>query len=550
MEQTRILLAIALSFLVFLVWGWFFDGSKPVEPERKPIQFQQEAVTQENIEPSPAMPVPDKIVMPKPEDDGRPAKTVVVETPYYRVRIPEKGAGFSSFLLNKYREKNDPESDRLQMVDSGLPSGTVRVLLDKNSLKDLGTARFISNTIEDHITVLDEPRQISFVHEDPGGLVLMKTYTFSPDTYLIDLAVTIVNNSDKTYQDSLVLALYNTVSEKAERYGFVGPSALINDSLEQVKIKKIEDKNLFSGSIKWVAYQNRYFLAGILPKEPLDATFRLVLDNPGTLLSSQLVSPVTAFPPGTRHTQSFQVYLGPKSAGILKDLNRELDRAVDFGWFNIIAKACLWLMNHIYSIIPNYGVAIIIMTLLIKIILWPLGSKSYKSMSEMKKVQPLMTEIREKYKDDKRKMNEEMMGLYRTYKINPMSGCLPMVVQIPVFIALYRMLYEAIELRHAPFFGWITDLSAPDRLFSFSFTIPFMQDPGIPVLTLIMGGTMFLQQKMSPPMGDPAQAKMMMMMPIVFTVIFINFSSGLVLYWLINNILSISQQYYIQKKYA
>jgi YidC/Oxa1 family membrane protein insertase len=161
----------------------------------------------------------------------------------------------------------------------------------------------------------------------------------------------------------------------------------------------------------------------------------------------------------------------------------------------------------------------------------------------------LLTEIRTKYKGDKKKQNEEMMALYKTYKVNPMGGCLPMVVQIPVFFALYRMLYEAIELRHAPFFGWITDLSAPDRLFRFDFSIPFMEAPyGIPVLTIIMGVTMFLQQSMSPPVGDATQAKMMKLMPIAFTFIFINFSSGLVLYWLVNNVLSIAQQYYVLKK--
>ncbi len=172
-------------------------------------------------------------------------------------------------------------------------------------------------------------------------------------------------------------------------------------------------------------------------------------------------------------------------------------------------------------------------------------------MHEMKKLQPLMQEIREKYKHDKKKMNEQVMGLYRTYKINPLGGCLPMVVQIPIFFALYRMLYESIELRHAPFMLWIKDLSAPDRLFRFNFSVPFMEPPyGIPVLTIIMGATMLLQQKMSPPMGDPTQAKLMMLMPVVFTFIFINFSSGLVLYWLVNNVLSIAQQYYITKKLA
>jgi YidC/Oxa1 family membrane protein insertase len=236
---------------------------------------------------------------------------------------------------------------------------------------------------------------------------------------------------------------------------------------------------------------------------------------------------------------------------ILKQLDYDLDKAVNFGWFDFIAKPCVWLMNFLYKFIPNYGVAIIILTLLIKIVLWPLGNKSYKSMNEMKKLQPLMAEIREKHKHDKKKMNEEIMGLYKVYKINPMGGCLPMVAQIPVFFALYRMLYEAIELRHAPFVGWINDLSAPDRLFRFDFNIPFMQPPyGIPVLTIIMGASMLLQQKMTPSPGDPAQAKMMMLMPIVFTFIFINFSSGLVLYWLVNNIFSMTQQYYIIKKNA
>jgi len=272
-----------------------------------------------------------------------------------------------------------------------------------------------------------------------------------------------------------------------------------------------------------------------------------LLDN--QVVESRYIEPAVPIEPNRRETFRYQVFLGPKSMSVLKPLGHHLDEAINFGWFDFLAKPCLWIMNAIYGVIPNYGVAIILLTLLSKIILWPLGAKSYKSMAEMKKMQPLIAGIREKYKDDKRKINEETMGLYRTYKVNPLGGCLPMLVQMPLFFALYRMLYEAIELRHAPFFGWINDLSAPDRLFSFGFAIPLMKEPyGIPVLTIVMGGTMFLSQKMQPPMGDPAQAKMMMLMPVVFTFIFINFSSGLVLYWLINNVLSIGQQYYTTKR--
>ena len=237
----------------------------------------------------------------------------------------------------------------------------------------------------------------------------------------------------------------------------------------------------------------------------------------------------------------------------MRAADNQLERAINFGWVDIIAKPCLWFMNFIYRFIPNYGIAIIILTIITRLLFWPLAQKSYKSMNDMRKLQPLMKELKEKYKDDKARINQETMALYRTYKVNPMGGCLPMLVQLPVFFALYRMLYQAIELRHAPFFGWINDLSAPDRLFHFnvSFHIPFMQPPyGIPVLTLIMGATMILQQKMSPAAADPTQAKMMMMMPVVFTVIFINFPSGLVLYWLVSNLVSIAQQYYTQKKLA
>ncbi len=333
-------------------------------------------------------------------------------------------------------------------------------------------------------------------------------------------------------------------------YGFEGPSAYINNELEQIKIKKIKDKNVYIGQFKWIALETRYFISSIMPKGQAEASMRLILEE-NNILENQYVQPACTIKPGTQRRYEYNLFMGPKSVKTLKTVGHNLDKAIYFGMFDIIAKPCLWLMNFIYEFIPNYGIAIIMLTIFTKLILWPLGTKSYRSMNEMKKIQPLMTEIREKHKGNKKKMNEEMMSLYKVYKINPMGGCLPMVVQIPVFFALYRMLYEAIELRHAPFFGWINDLSAPDRLFNFGFSIPFMEPPyGIPVLTIIMGGTMFLQQKMSPPPGDPAQAKMMMFLPIIFTVIFINFSSGLVLYWLVNNILSIAQQHYISKTTA
>ena len=340
------------------------------------------------------------------------------------------------------------------------------------------------------------------------------------------------------------------IGDPDSRITFEGPMALMDGTLEEIKVKDIADKPDINGSFRWIGITDRYFMTALIPEEIASATMKMEKIGDDMIIS-QLVLAETEIAPGEAKTFAYKAFIGPKDTETLKTANYELGEAVNFGMFDILAKPFLWIMNQIYKVIPNYGIAIIILTLITKIILFPLGNKSYKSMNDMKRMQPLMTEIREKYKDDKKKMNEETMALYRTYKINPMGGCLPMVVQLPVFFALYRMLYQAIELRHAPFFGWINDLSAPDRLFQFGFSIPFMEPPyGIPVLTIVMGATMFLQQKMSPPPGDPTQAKLMMFMPLIFTVIFINFSAGLVLYWLINNIFSIAQQYYIQKKYA
>jgi YidC/Oxa1 family membrane protein insertase len=382
------------------------------------------------------------------------------------------------------------------------------------------------------------------------GILIEKIYKFAPDSYVVGVAVTVKNGSGRGVQDKLFVALSSKAPGDKRMYAFEGPSALINDSLEEIKIKKLKDQDTFEGKIKWVALQSRYFMSGLIPDKVEEASLHLALESE-KFLAARYRQPETAIQPGTQHTYTYQLFMGPKRMQELRQVGNDLDKLINFGWFDFIAKPCVWLMNLFYSVIPNYGVAIIILTLLVKILLWPLGQKSYKSMSEMKKIQPLMKEIREKYKNDKKKMNEEVMGLYRTYKINPLGGCLPMVVQLPVFFALYRMLYEAIELRHAHFFLWINDLAAPDRLFNFGFSIPLMDPPyGIPVLTLVMGASMLLQQKMSPPMGDATQAKMMMFMPVVFTFIFINFSSGLVLYWLTNNILSIAQQYYTQKKYS
>jgi YidC/Oxa1 family membrane protein insertase len=542
MEQGRLLIAIVLSVLVFTVWGFFFQDNTP--PPQQSAQTQPETSLPAD---SPAA-GPAVSIQEKPLPAFQKTRDLVVNTPLYAVTISDKGAFFKHFVLKHYRESVDSDSPSKELVSLSA-AGTLHLSFTENSIPDLTDAVFLSTVSADSLEVRDGAREVSFLWTSPSGITIEKHYTFYPDSYLFGLNIVIKNNSGKLLQDHPALSLTGKYTEAKNSYGFEGPSVLINNALEQVAVKDLAKKNVYAGRIDWTCLEERYFLSGIVPAVPVESSVRLSMAN--GRLDNSLVEPEFRIDSGAQKRFEYKLYMGPKSYSILKTLGIGLDRAIHFGFFDILAKPLLWLLNFLHGFIPNYGLAIIVLTLIIKGILWPLGSKSYKSMSEMKKIQPLMAQIREKYKDDKKKMNEETMALYKTYKVNPLGGCLPMVVQIPVFFALYRMLYEAIELRHAPFIGWINDLSAPDRLLHFSFSIPFMEPPyGIPVLTIIMGATMFIQQKMSPPMGDPTQAKMMMMMPIVFTFIFINFSSGLVLYWLVNNVVSISQQYYIQKKYA
>ncbi len=559
MDQGRLFLAIGLSFLVFLAWSLFFASKPPVEQKDTSKQTAPQVVEEKT---APAKPYVKEgaevktVETPTVESKERlpevkPARTITVNSPFYIAKITERGAAFKSFVLKDYREFVEKDSPLKELVSADNPSGNALFGFQNDSVSGLNNAVFSSGVYGDAVVVKDKPVDITFTWVSENGVVIEKKFHFLPDTYLIDLTVTVKNGSAQPIQDRPYLALKRLLPVDKRAYGFTGPSALINNSLEQIKIKKIDSNILYEGNIGWIAVQDRYFISSIIPQSVKEASMRLANDE-NNIITTEYLHPQNTINALTQQSFEYQLFQGPKSMKLLGSYNNGLKKAINFGMFDILAKPCLWLMNFIHdNLIPNYGIAIIILTLITKVLLWPLGQKSYKSMSEMKKLQPLIKEIKEKHKNDKKKVNEETMALYRTYKINPLGGCLPMVVQIPVFFALYRMLYEAIALRHAPFFLWINDLSAPDRLFHFGFSVPFMEPPyGIPVLTLIMGASMLLQQKMSPPMGDPAQAKMMMLMPVVFTVIFINFSSGLVLYWLVNNLFSIAQQYYTAKKYA
>lgn len=558
-EQKRLLLAVVLSIIVLVGYQFFFvkqkdpgqiqDGSQDKIQEQTQAQEQRPNVSDYKA-PSSAAPQ----VVDTQKDNFR---VITVSTPLYDIAISEDRAAIRSLELKNFKETNQPDSPPKQLIPEELTSGILYFDLEGQSVPGLKDAVFSAQVDITGTRINQGEKSIEFVWATTNGIVVKKVFTFRAASYMIDCDIVFQNGSNMPVNDALVITMpgfYNEVVKKRSRFAFEGPVVFIDNEYKAIKPDDIEEKSVYHGTIDWAGYTERYFMTAIMPQKKdetkiIDA--RIKLFYTGERVENQYVQKMDRLDPGKQVVYGFTFFMGPKSLKVLNAYENNLKNVVHFGFFHVIAKPLLSVMNKIYDYIPNYGVAVILLTVLIKLIFWPLGTKSYKSMNKMKKVQPLMMKIREKYKDDKQKMNQEIMGLYKTYKVNPAGGCLPILVQMPIFFGLYRMLYQAIELRHAPFAGWVTDLSAPDRLLNFDFAIPMMTPPyGIPMMTLLMGASFLLQQKMTPTSGDPMQARMMMLMPIFMTVLFINFPSGLVLYMFVNNIISMGQQYYIQKKFS
>jgi YidC/Oxa1 family membrane protein insertase len=554
MEKNTIL-AFVLCLVVLIVWFVLSPKQQDKVPMVEEPQGKQKTVETESTQRA----VPRPQISPDVEQrelkkeilptKRATEKEILVETPFYKAVFSNVGPTVKSFKLKDYRQTSDPDSPLVDMVDME-KSTTPFLLLDFDQGPNIGNKDDVYHVKETAITLSPEssPRDLVFSTTTPNGVTIHQTYRFYPDKYPFDIIVDLSNGSTNDREGNLKATLSNyPPKDKKSYYSFIGLALLLNDELETIAVKKIEEDNIFSGRIGWIAYENDYFMSAVIPDEERRASFQ-GRHLPSGLLEAIYVSPLKVLPAQQGLSIPFTIYLGPRDLSYLKPLEKKLEVAINFGWTDIIAKPLLYALLFFNKYVKNYGVAIILLTILIKILFWPLTHKSYKSMKEMQKLQPLMAKIREKYKNNKEQMNKELMGLYKTYKVNPMGGCLPMLIQMPVFFALFRILGSSTELRHAPFFLWINDLSAPDRLFNFPFTIPFMSPPyGIPILTLLMGASMFIQQKMTPTPGDPSQAKIMMFLPIIFTFLFINFPSGLVLYWLTNNLLSIGQQYRIKK---
>jgi YidC/Oxa1 family membrane protein insertase len=544
MDLYRAFLAIVLSFLILVGYQYFFV--KPV-PQQPTPAVQSQQTSEASGKQATAVPAVASAVSPQPSLALDPnAKDITVDTPLYTAVIKEQGGGVKSFVLKQYHTTMEKDSGLMQLVPGKDPANLPALFsLDNGGGAILPT--FKADKAGLALAAPHDAARLVMTAVLADGIKIVRTLTFHSDSYLIESEYQVENSTDKPAPVSPALALINepfTHVSASSQYLFAGPIAYVNGALVETKPKKLtEGPAVLQGKVSWTGYVDNYFMTSVVP----------TTGNPNTVTvqgSEQQVRTVISegtqiLPAHGAKTFTYTMYFGPKKLQVLQTAGYDLAQAVNYGWFDVLAKPMLWLLNFFHHYIGNYGVAIILVTVLIKLVFWPITQKGMKSMKNMQKLQPKIAKLREKFKDDPAMMNQEMMNLYKTYKVNPVGGCLPMLIQIPFFFALYRVLMAAIELRHAPFMLWINDLSAPDRLW-IGIDIPYLH--GIPILTLLMGGSMYLQQKMTPTTADPTQARIMQFLPVIFTFMFINFASGLVLYWFINNLLSILQQQLINRQ--
>ncbi len=545
MDTYRAFLAIIISFVILLGYQYFFVGfDKPASVEAPVQQQAQPAPVQPAATPAVQPATTAAAPLPAPVYDRVP-KDITIDTGLYTAIFTEDGGTIKSFVLKEHKETHAKDSPGMQLVKTDATQG---FSLQFSWGSVVGT-QVLYDSDRENIKLSDstDKAELRMSAQAANGLTVERVYSFSNDSYLIDLTIKVKNESGALVQGMPQLHLVDKhslgVDSPANQLLFGGPAAYINGELKEIKADDFKDgPKTLQGNIDWAGYEGNYFLAGLVPLDGSGVSF--IMQGNNDLTKMALAGSLDTLQPGTEKEYKYHVFYGPKKLTMLKAIGYNLDKSINFGWFDILAKPTLWLLNWLYAFCHNYGVAIILVTVLFKGVFWPISQKGMKSMKNMQKLQPKMVKIKEKYKNDPAKMNQEVMSLYKTYKVNPLGGCLPMVLQIPVFFALYKVLLMGIELRHAPFMLWITDLSAPDRLW-LGFDIPYLG--GLPVLTLLMGASMFFQQKLSPTTADPAQAKIMMFLPVIFTFMFLNFASGLVLYWFVNNLLSILQQVMINR---
>lgn len=503
--DNKTLLAIILSIAVIIGYQFLFPPPPP-PPEVKTPQ----PVAEKKAEAPETAPVPVA-----PGTTSELEKEVKIENELYSAVLSSKGGTIKSWAIKAYKDKKGQDVILLRK-----PGILPALSLGTNASFDLADVNF--SISGDDLKLGSNKRSGTIIFEySKENVSVRRTYSFYAGTYKVDIRDEVTGLPE--YWVSLG-SDFGMFESEAESGTHVGPILLTGTDLKELNAKKLKEPDIFKENLKWIAQQDKYFFSALVPATPVEEARAWTFKE----------SPVIAFK-SKENVNKFVLYAGPKELKGLAKLNLGLEHIIDYGFFSFLARPLFWVLIFFHGFLGNYGWSIIMLTIVTRIPFVPLLNKGQKSMKKLQDLQPKMAEIREKYKKDPQKMQQEMTGLYKKHKVNPIGGCLPMLLQIPVFFALYKVLSIAIELRGAPFMLWIADLSAKDPYY---------------VLPIVMGITMVVQQKMTPTTMDPKQAKLMMLMPIIFTFMFLSFASGLVLFWLIGNILSIIQQFFVNRKLA
>ena len=537
MDIKSIILAVALSVGILVGWN-YIAGHMGWLPKPDLVKVEKQPTAAPPAEQKNEVPGPLALGVFTPSE----GRAVTVRTPLYRAVLHSGGGVLKSFELHRYRMAVAPDSAPVNLIDETTAAvAPLGLLINGQPSWNTGRWAFEGDNLA---LAAGQQGKLRLIGE-LDGLRVERELIFFADTYIISERLSVYTLGDMARTVRIAFTTGASMGSVGAG-GSYDPMRIgwgLNGKFdEETSEKDLSSKGVTgTGNYGWAAAMSNYFMNAILPADTEGLTLKGRLQN--TVYRVALERPDTLVYPGEAKVLEVSYWYGPKDRVLLKDAPNNLAQSIDLGIFSFIAVALMWLLAFFYTYAGNWGISIILLTVLIKILFWPLTAKSFKSMEKMKQLNPLMQKIREKHANDKESMNKEIMGLYKTYGVNPASGCVPILVQLPVFFGLYQALMTALELRHASFITylpgtdwlWLADLSSKDPTY---------------ITPLLMGATMFLQQRLTPATGDPMQQKIMMFLPVVFTFLFLNFPCGLVVYWLINNVLTIAQQWLMLRKKA
>ena len=529
MDTRRLILVLIFTFSSFMLWENWQKYNQP-----KPAAEVAAAGQAAGAAPVPSATLQGKAapVTPTVAAPASTVETFTVSTDLLKATISAQGGDVVKLELLKYRE-HDKKDQNFVLFDAQHQYFAQSGLIGEG----LPTHRTLFTRIAGASELAEGSNELKVrLETEQNGIKVAKLLTFKRGSYLIDVSWEIANGSDKAIAPHAYFQLQRDdkapAGETAMVSTFTGPAVYT----EAEKYQKVDFGHIADNKAKfaktadngWLAMVQHYFVAAFVPKDKTPREFYMRKLEGGNVFQTGVIVPVAEIAPGAKGESGVSLYAGPQEQTALKQVAPGLDLVVDYGWLTVVAAPIFWALEAIHKLVGNWGWAIVVLTIGIKAVFYPLSAASYKSMAKMKLLTPRLMQLKERFSDDKQRLNQEMMKLYQTEKVNPLGGCLPILIQIPVFIALYWVLLGAVEMRDAPWIGWITDLASPDPYF---------------ILPVIMMASMFIQTKLNPTPPDPIQAKVMMAMPLIFGVMFFWFPAGLVLYWVVNNVLSIAQQW-------